>query len=64
MIATHLNDATLIYEIYTMSLVIFDLNNTLSADDSDYLWGQFLVAQRLVDSDVVTREHQRVECAE
>ncbi|MEQ1543871.1 HAD family hydrolase [Methyloglobulus sp.] len=32
-----------------MSLAIFDLDNTLIADDSDYLWGQFLVDQNLVD---------------
>ncbi len=32
-----------------MSLAIFDLDNTLIADDSDYLWGQFLVDQRIVD---------------
>jgi len=32
-----------------MSLAIFDLDNTLLADDSDYLWGQFLVDQGVVD---------------
>ncbi len=32
-----------------MSLVIFDLDNTLISDDSDYLWGQFLVDQGIVD---------------
>lgn len=32
-----------------MSLAIFDLDNTLISDDSDYLWGQFLVDQGLVD---------------
>ena len=32
-----------------MSLTIFDLDNTLLADDSDYLWGQFLVDQGIVD---------------
>jgi HAD superfamily hydrolase (TIGR01490 family) len=32
-----------------VSLAIFDLDNTLIADDSDYLWGQFLVDQRIVD---------------
>ena len=32
-----------------MSLAIFDLDNTLIADDSDYLWGQFLVDQGIVD---------------
>ncbi|MFV2056410.1 MAG: HAD family hydrolase [Thiohalomonadales bacterium] len=32
-----------------MSLVIFDLDNTLIAGDSDHLWGEFLVEQGLVD---------------
>lgn len=32
-----------------MTLAIFDLDNTLIADDSDYLWGQFLVDQGIVD---------------
>lgn len=32
-----------------MSLAIFDLDNTLLAGDSDYLWGQFLVQQGVVD---------------
>jgi HAD superfamily hydrolase (TIGR01490 family) len=34
-----------------VSLAIFDLDNTLIADDSDYLWGQFLVDQGVVDKD-------------
>ncbi len=34
-----------------MSLAIFDLDNTLIADDSDYLWGQFLVDQGIVNKD-------------
>ncbi len=34
-----------------MSLAIFDLDNTLIADDSDYLWGQFLVNKGVVDKD-------------
>lgn len=37
------------YDRTTMSLAIFDLDNTLIADDSDYLWGQFLVDQGVVD---------------
>lgn len=32
-----------------MSLTIFDLDNTLLDGDSDYLWGQFLVEQGIVD---------------
>ncbi|WP_305907418.1 HAD family hydrolase [Methylomarinum sp. Ch1-1] len=34
-----------------MSLAIFDLDNTLIADDSDFLWGQFLVDQGIVDKE-------------
>ncbi len=34
-----------------MSLAIFDLDNTLIAGDSDFLWGQFLVEQDIVDGD-------------
>ena len=32
-----------------MALTIFDLDNTLLHGDSDYEWGQFLVAKKLVD---------------
>ncbi len=32
-----------------MSLAIFDLDNTLISGDSDYLWGEFLVEQGIVD---------------
>ncbi len=42
-----------------MSLAIFDLDNTLLSDDSDYLWGQFLVEQQLVDKEFYERENQR-----
>lgn len=35
-----------------MSLVLFDLDNTLIAGDSDHLWGEFLVEQSLVDAEV------------
>ena len=42
-----------------MSLAIFDLDNTLLGDDSDYLWGQFLVGQGLVDGEHYERENQR-----
>ena len=33
-----------------MALAIFDLDNTLIAGDSDFLWGEFLVQQGLVDA--------------
>ena len=32
-----------------MPLALFDLDNTLLAGDSDYLWGCFLVEKGLVD---------------
>ena len=32
-----------------MALALFDLDNTLLADDSDFLWGCFLVDKGLVD---------------
>jgi len=41
-----------------MSLCIFDLDNTLLNGDSDYLWGQFLVEQGIVDADVYERKNQ------
>jgi len=42
-----------------VALAIFDLDNTLLAGDSDYLWGRFLVDQQLVDGDYYERENQR-----
>jgi HAD superfamily hydrolase (TIGR01490 family) len=42
-----------------MSLALFDLDNTLLSNDSDYLWGQFLVEQGLVDGEFYERENQR-----
>lgn len=42
-----------------MALAIFDLDNTLLAGDSDYEWGQFLVAQGIVDGEFYARENQR-----
>jgi len=38
-----------------MSLAIFDLDNTLISDDSDHLWGQFLVEHNLVDGEGYAR---------
>jgi len=34
-----------------MTLALFDLDNTLLSNDSDHLWGQFLVDKKLVDSE-------------
>jgi len=42
-----------------MALALFDLDNTLLAGDSDYLWGEFLTEQGVVDRDVYERENQR-----
>jgi HAD superfamily hydrolase (TIGR01490 family) len=42
-----------------MTLAIFDLDNTLLAGDSDYLWGRFLVEQGIVDADEYERENER-----
>ena len=42
-----------------MALAIFDLDNTLLAGDSDYLWGVFLSEQGIVDRDFYERENQR-----
>jgi len=42
-----------------MALALFDLDNTLLAGDSDYLWGEFLTEQGVVDADVYARENQR-----
>ena len=42
-----------------MPIAIFDLDNTLLAGDSDYLWGRFLARQGVVDGDAYERENQR-----
>lgn len=42
-----------------MSLAIFDLDNTLLNGDSDYLWGQFLVEQGIVDGDDYEQKNQQ-----
>jgi HAD superfamily hydrolase (TIGR01490 family) len=42
-----------------MTLAIFDLDNTLLAGDSDYLWGRFLVEQGIVDETQYEQENQR-----
>lgn len=41
-----------------MNLAIFDLDNTLLAGDSDYLWGRFLVEQGLVHAETYERQNQ------
>lgn len=42
-----------------MALALFDLDNTLLADDSDYLWGQYLIEHGLVDGEYYERENKR-----
>lgn len=42
-----------------MTLAIFDLDNTLLAGDSDYLWGEFLIESGLVDGDYYRKENHR-----
>ncbi|WP_296805711.1 HAD family hydrolase [Thiocapsa sp.] len=42
-----------------MALAIFDLDNTLLAGDSDYLWGRFLAAEGVVDADYYESENER-----
>lgn len=42
-----------------MNLAIFDLDNTLLAGDSDFLWGEFLAEQGLVDGDWYRQENER-----
>ncbi len=42
-----------------MSLAIFDLDNTLIADDSDFLWGQFLVDRGIVDKDYYEQANKK-----
>ncbi len=40
-------------------LAIFDLDNTLLAGDSDYLWGQFLVEQGIVNGPAYQQDNRR-----
>ncbi len=42
-----------------MALAIFDLDNTLLAGDSDYLWGEFLVEKGVVDGAAYKQENAR-----
>ena len=42
-----------------MGIALFDLDNTLIAGDSDFLWGCFLVEQGIVDATLYERENQR-----
>lgn len=42
-----------------MTLAIFDLDNTLLAGDSDYLWGRFVVERGLVDAQAYDAANRR-----
>ncbi len=42
-----------------MSLAIFDLDNTLISGDSDYLWGEFLIEQKIVEETYYREQNQR-----
>jgi len=42
-----------------VNLAVFDLDNTLLAGDSDYLWGRFLVERGLADGIIYERENKR-----
>ena len=41
-----------------MALAIFDLDNTLLGGDSDYLWGEFLVENNIVDAESYQQANQ------
>ena len=41
-----------------MALAIFDLDHTLLNGDSDYLWGEYMVANQIVDEAVYQRENK------
>ena len=43
----------------SVQLAIFDLDNTLLAGDSDYLWGKYLAGRGVVDADFYEQENQR-----
>jgi len=42
-----------------VALAIFDLDNTLLAGDSDYLWGRFLVGRGIVDAEEYERLNEQ-----
>jgi HAD superfamily hydrolase (TIGR01490 family) len=44
---------------HAMALALFDLDNTLLAGDSDYLWGVFLVDKGLVDGELYKTANER-----
>jgi len=41
-----------------MSIALFDLDNTLLAGDSDYLWSQFLIEKNIIDGKIYEEKNQ------
>ena len=41
-----------------MSLAIFDLDNTLIGGDSDFLWGEFLGEEGVVDANAYRKKNE------
>jgi HAD superfamily hydrolase (TIGR01490 family) len=42
-----------------MKLVLFDLDNTLLSDDSDFQWAQFLISKGVVDREIYEARNQQ-----
>ncbi len=42
-----------------MTLAIFDLDHTLINDDSDYLWGKYLVEHHIVDAEYYKKKNEQ-----
>jgi len=51
--------AAFITGVQDVSIALFDLDNTLIAGDSDFLWGCFLVEQGIVDGTSYERANRR-----
>ncbi len=41
-----------------MSLAFFDLDNTLIGGDSDFLWGEFLAEEGVVDANAYRKKNE------
>lgn len=48
-------------EVPTVTLALFDLDNTLLATDSDNLWGEYVAAHLVADGDHYQRENARYQ---
>jgi HAD superfamily hydrolase (TIGR01490 family) len=49
----------LLHEETSVGIALFDLDNTLLAGDSDYLWGCFLAEQGIIDRGIYEQENRR-----